>query len=188
MPTYSYACASCGHREERLQSHAEMKRTRLACAECGQRMERVFGVPAIITDTTFTRTMDDGFGNDQIRRRMAYAAARRAGVNPNGKIYCPGLCRRGRPFDPGAWVSASHARAEIRRRCEQLNYACEGDITVKQRPSERPAPDEAPYRVADEIVQKEVAEIVQREHGGKLTPKKRQKLVEETSERLSGAQ
>jgi len=189
MPTYQYRCQDCANELEKLQSHAEMTEDadRLRCATCEGRMKRVFGVPAIVTDTTFSAGRDDGIGDDDFKRRFAHAAARRAGVNPNGKTYYPGLCAPGKPYDPQAWVSHDSARGEISKRCKELNYAAEGDITVAQREPETD-PNEGPYKVADKIVQREVNEIVAKEHGGDVTPKKRADLVEATSERMSGNQ
>lgn len=139
------------------------------------------------TDTTFMAGRDDGCVDD-FKRRVAYSAARKAGVNPTGKTFHPGLCAQGKPNDPEAWISHDNARADIKRRCEALNYAAEGDINVKQRQPETD-PNEGPYRVSDKIVQREVNEIVAKEHGGEaLPPKKMADLVEATSERMSGNQ
>ncbi|MFQ5492317.1 MAG: hypothetical protein ACE5GE_16525, partial [Phycisphaerae bacterium] len=88
---------------------------------------------------------------------------------------------------PKAWVSASNARAEIRKRCEELNYGCEGDVTVKQREPERD-PDEGPYTVAPDIVQKKVDKIIETEYAGCIGPKKKAELTEATAERLAGNQ
>jgi putative FmdB family regulatory protein len=195
MPTYQYRCQDCGNETEKLQPHAEMLKDagRLRCMKCEGRMRHVFGVPGIVTDTTFSAgraasgLADDGLGDDDFKRRFAYAAARRAGVSPSGKSFCPGLCAPGKPYDPEAWVSHASARSDIKKRCRELNYAADGDVTVAQREPETD-PNEGPYRVADKIVQKKVNEIVAKEHGGKVTKKKRADLVEATSERMSGNQ
>lgn len=190
MPTYKYRCTECDAELEKLQTHAAMLKDsgRLRCAKCEAPMRHVFGVPAIKTPSMFYGgRRDDGFGNDDFRRRIAYARARAAGVNPTGKIYCPGLARPKCPNDPMAWVSQMDAEAEIRRRCRELNYGAEGDIEVKQREPEAD-PLEKPYRVADDILEREVSEIVAKEHGGKIGRKKRADLVEATAERLSGNQ
>lgn len=189
MPTYTYRCQDCNDELEKLQSHDEMlvDAEQLRCAKCEGRMRHVFGVPGIVTETTFVRGMDDGLGDDDFKRRFARAEARKAGVNPNGKIRFPGLCAPGKPYDPKAWVSADNARAEVRKRCRELNYGCEGDVTVKQREPETD-PTEGPYRVADKLVQKKVDQIVEKEHGGTLAPKKRADLVEATRERMAGNQ
>jgi len=189
MPTYQYCCRDCGDEIEKLQSHAQMTKdaTRLRCAKCEGRMQHVFGVPGIVTDTTFVRGKGDGLGDDEFKRRFAYAAARQAGVNPNGKTFYPGLCEQGKPYDPKAWIPEDGARGGIRKRCEELNYACEGDITVKQREPETD-PHEGPYRVDDRLVQKEVDQIVETEREGHITPDKRADLVEATAERMAGNQ
>lgn len=189
MPTYSYRCQDCGEEIEKLQRYAEMLEDaeRLRCSKCEGRMQHIFGVPGIVTETTFTRGKGDGFGDDEFKRRFAYAAARKAGVNPNGKAYYPGLCPPGEPYSPKAWISHDNARGDIARRCEELNYAAEGDINVKQREPETD-PTEGPYRVADKIVNAKVDEIVATEHDGHITPDKRADLVEATAERLAGNQ
>ena len=187
MPLYKYRCVSCGVEEELLQTHSQMEKEckKLRCKECGARMRYVFSVPNLFTETTFTIGMDDGFGNNDFKRRIAYKKAREAGVNPTGKIYCPGLCRRGMPYDPRAWVSASNARAEARKRCRELGYASE-DLGVKHVEPEND-PQDKPYRPAPSLVQKEVDLIVEREYDGKIDKKKRQQLVEEVTERGAGS-
>lgn len=41
MPTYSYACATCGHRFDAVQSIHD--HTSPACPECGSEVRKVFG-------------------------------------------------------------------------------------------------------------------------------------------------
>lgn len=187
MPMYTYTCEECGSRLEKLQTHAQMlvDKTQLRCSRCEGRMKHHFGVPAIRTETTFMNGVEDTFVGDERHRGRAMAKARAAGVNPNGKTFFPQLCAPGVVDDPRAWVSDANAQGEIRKRCEDLNYAADGDVTVKQR---EPATDpfEGRYRVADHIVQERVDAIVEREHGGTVSKKKRADLVEATAERLSG--
>jgi len=139
------------------------------------------------TDTAFNAGRDDGFGDDDFKRKIARQRAHAAGVSTSGKTYYPGLCAPRTPYDPKAWISHDNSRAEIKRRCEELNYAAEGGVTVKQREPETD-PFEGPYRVADKLVQREVNAVVEREHDGQITPEKRADLVEATAERLAGNQ
>ena len=192
MPIYKYQCLDCGNRSERLETYAEMllHRETLRCNRCEGKLKYVFGVPAIVTESTFIAPLGDGFGDTpgaRKHRRRALAKAKAAGVSTAGKVYFPQLCRPGVPCDPMAWIPAANARAEIRKRCEQMNYAAEGDISVKQR-EPLVDPFEGPYKVDDKIVEKEVDKIVAKEYGDKVSEKKRQELIEATSERLSGNQ
>lgn len=45
MPTYQYACRSCGHRFEVVQSMADEPLT--TCPECGGELRKVYAPPAI---------------------------------------------------------------------------------------------------------------------------------------------
>ncbi len=45
MPTYEYACKSCGHTFEIVQSMKDDSLT--VCPECGGQLRKVFGAPAI---------------------------------------------------------------------------------------------------------------------------------------------
>lgn len=45
MPTYQYACRSCGHRFEIVQSMADEPLT--TCPECGGELRKVYAPPAI---------------------------------------------------------------------------------------------------------------------------------------------
>lgn len=54
------------------------------------------------------------------------AQAVAAGVSPKGKVYQSGLAQF--PGDPQAWVSD---RADVARRCAELNYGCEGAVSAK---------------------------------------------------------
>jgi hypothetical protein len=81
-------------------------------------------------------------------RRRALAA----GVDPLGKVYKPSLARY--PGDPQAWVSG---RADVQRICETNGWGCEGSVNV-------PVREVAPRgtgRLADDIVQDKVAEILE---------------------------
>ena len=138
----------------------------------------------LATNTTFVANWGDGFddlpnpGRDQAQR-----VARRAGVNPTGKTYCPGLAAPGVSNDPKAWVPHDDAKGYVAKRCRELNYACP-EFGIKSREPETDS--EQPYRTAPELVNREVDRLVERDHGGKLQPAKRAELFEATQERLSG--
>ncbi len=177
MPTYTYQCRACGHREEHLHGARET----LQLHHCGRtRMTKQFPHPAVHTDATFMSNSHvmDGLP-DPRSRKLALAKARAAGVNVQGKRFSPGMCRTGNALDSYAWVGS---RAEVKKKCEQQGWGCE-EFGVKQREREE-AP--GPYQVADDIVQKEVTDIVAEQHGGHVTPQQRQDLVEATQTRLVG--
>lgn len=132
------------------------------------------------TDTTFMAGRDDGFNGDDETRKIAHRDARRMGMNVDSKVYMPSFAKyRG---DPQACVSGE---SDVKRLCDEQGKTIEGSINHKGyvEPDE-PSPDEAPYRVADDIVQNEANRIVE-QHDGDVTPKERATLVEETRERLS---
>lgn len=151
-------------------------------------MRFVFPAPNLDTTNEFVAGWGDGFGDrPNFQREQAQQAARAAGVNPTGKTYCPGLAAPGKPNDPAAWVPHDDAKGYVKRRCQELNYACEGGVDVQQREPETD-PHAGPYRVADDLVDREVDRIVEVEHEGKIEPVKRAKLTEATQERLAGNQ
>ena len=47
-------------------------------------------------------------------------------------------------------------------------------------------PLEGPYRVADDIVEREVDQLVDRDHGGTVPARKRADMAEAVTERLAG--
>jgi len=142
-------------------------------------------VPYLSTNTTFVRGQGDGFMDDYSRRR-GYAYARRYGINPTGKIFVGSLVEPGRPpFAPEGWVDAGDAKDQIKRRLEKQGRGADGMVKVK--PREREPINTGPYRPDSALVNDKVDEIVEREHGGKVAPKKRRDLFEATSEKLAGA-
>jgi hypothetical protein len=81
-----------------------------------------------------------------------YAAqARRAGVDPKGKVYLSGLAER--PGDPRAWVSG---RGDVERVLDERGWGCEGDITRKVQKVGEPQN----VGVAEDIVRDKVEEIL----------------------------
>ena len=190
MPSYTYRCTECNARLELSQTHAQMTEVRdqLRCQQCEGRMQFVFPSPHLHTNTGFVAGWGDGFDDrPNPARDEAQQAARAGGVNPTGKTFCPGLGAPGVRNDPKAWVPHDDPKDYIKKRCEELNYTCEGLVNVEQREPETD-PTEGPYCVAESLVQEEVDRIVEGEHEGHIDAPKRADLVEATHERLAGAQ
>lgn len=74
--------------------------------------------------------------------------ARKAGVDPKGKIYVAGLASY--PGDPTAWVGS---RGDVERVCKEKGFSCQGAVTVAK--SEREP--EKDVDVAGDIVEQAVA-------------------------------
>jgi hypothetical protein len=71
-----------------------------------------------------------------------------AGVSTVGKAYLGTLARY--PGDPEAWVSDLH---DVRTKCEERGWGCDGAIKVEAREGEMTS---GRYRVADDIVEAHV--------------------------------
>lgn len=185
MPSYAYLCPRCGLRESQM--HGAKERPKVLCTRCGWPMEWQFPCPGIVTDDTFMAgRSDDGFGNDERARKIAYANARARGINPEGKVYFPSLARKGLGGgrDPDAWVPHQGARSHIRKVCERNGLVTDRIKTNTPDPIE---PEAKPYRVADDLVEREVNAIVARNKND-VTPKERAELKEQTAVRLAGNQ
>jgi len=143
----------------------------------------------LVTDSTFMANRDDGFGKDERSRKVAYANARRLGIDTAGKSWFPGLARKGKGLgrDPDAWVGQKEGRGHIKKVCEKRNWNCEGSVNHKMR-LDGPGPGDKPYTPAEDIVQRKVDDIVEKEHEGHITPKKRKELTEKTRTTLAGNQ
>lgn len=134
-----------------------------------------FGLANLDTDTTFMAGRGEGLQCDEASRKQAYAMARAAGVNPNGKTYCPGLAKK--RHDPEAWISS---KGDVKRVCKSRGYNCEGSVNVKARATDV---EPEPYRVADDLVENAVEKtIVQNDL--RPTPKQRKELAEAAQEKL----
>jgi len=190
MPSYNYQCENCKSVFEQRHPRADIPKHNGVdrCAYCNGKLIWLFPCPAVIgTDTAYVADVGTGLENvGPFRRKQILAAARKAGISPESATYCPSLCAPGKPLDPAAFVPHSNAKAHIRRRCEELNYACEGVVNVKQREPESD-PHEKPYRPAPDVVAQEVDLIVEREYGGSISAKKYADLTEAATEKLSGA-
>jgi hypothetical protein len=150
-------------------------------------MDWQFPIPHLRTDTTISAGRGDGFGNNDSVRRTAYARARMAGIDPNGKTFCANLADERGHQDPAAWVPHSEFRGHVRRVCEKRGYACNGSVNVKA-PAKEDTMMDRPYQVAEDLVEQEVDNVVQDQHEGHITPKKRADLKEELAEKLAGTQ
>lgn len=190
MPTYKYQCEECQSVFEQRHAHVEIPKHDGVdlCMFCEGVLRYVFGVPAVVgTDTSYVADVKTGLeGMADFKRNQVLAAAKAAGIAPNAHTYCPSLCAPGKPLDPAAFVPHANAKAYIRERCEELNYACEGAVNVKQREPERD-PTDKPYRPAPDVVAQEVDAIVEQEHGGQVTEKQYAEMTEAAAEKLSGA-
>jgi putative FmdB family regulatory protein len=68
MPTYEYACKSCGERTEAVQAFSDPPLTE--CPRCGGSLRKVFGTPAIVLKgsgfyKTDSRSGSNGKRSDQ---------------------------------------------------------------------------------------------------------------------------
>lgn len=102
------------------------------------------------TDDTFN-TIQDNCNGKQFERQPAIGdlyrrQAEAAGVSTTGKVYLSALAEY--PGDPHAWVSG---RGDVRRRCLEKGWGCEGAVTLKGREYEH-----QPVALAEDIVQREV--------------------------------
>lgn len=119
-----------------------------------------FGLAGIRTASTFAAGLGDPFEGNEAFRKLAMKKARAAGVNPNGKRYFPGLCPKGEPMSPKAWVDEMDAKAQIRATCERNGWSAEGDVNVKGVELDQPGPGEKPYRVSDHLIEQELTETL----------------------------
>ena len=125
--------------------------------------------PNIQTNKTFMANRDDGFGTDELGRKMAYAKAKAQGVSTSGKFYNPQL---------QMWVES---KDQIKKVCEERGLQCEGLVNVKGR---EPDTEPKPYRIADDIVQREVERTIRDSGETEIGPKEWTELTETTRERL----
>lgn len=166
-PEYQQAVADHYRRKAYRRQQRQRLRTRLNI------------LPALKTDATFMRGshVDDGFGNDEASRRIAYQKAAAAGMTPSGRYMSQLADELG---DPKAWVNT---RDEVKHICEQRGYSCTGAVDVKAREPDGPDPFDEPYMVADDIVE----EAVKKELGDETVgQQERDDLWHKTREKFSG--
>ncbi|MHC4866918.1 MAG: hypothetical protein ACYTEX_22800 [Planctomycetota bacterium] len=123
------------------------------------------------TDTTFLAGRGDGLPGGRRGNAAAIRKARQQGVA--GGFYSEQL---------GQWITS---KEDVKRICREKGHGCSGLVNVPIREPETD-PHDKPYRVAEDIVQREVEKVVDREHDGKVDAKKRADLVEATHARLAG--
>ena len=178
-PTYTYKCPDCGLATD--VNHKPDVRVALDCPDCGTRMQWQFPTPHLHTDTALH--LKDGF-TDNVLRQQAFRQARAAGIDPNGKIFMPGMSDKRGYRDPAAWVPHSDFRGHVKKVCNKRGYGSEGTVTVKRRElDEDPDP---PYRPDPKMVADDVEEINQEQHGGQLAPRKKRELHEKLTEQYTG--
>jgi hypothetical protein len=166
-----------------MESIAEMESTKNSkrCVVCESVMHKLFSVPTLFTETAyFGRKKADPFGGDIRTRKLAEAIATRAGVSTVGKTFMPSLCRKGKFLDPQAWVGDA---SDIRRAATAADMNVNSGFCKVKQPE--PVVVERPYRVADDIVESEVEERVEKEYGGRIDPKARRILSETVREEIT---
>ena len=118
----------------------------------------------------------DEFGDPRVSARYRQIAEEH-GQNPVGKKYLSQLARF--PGDPEAWVSDA---SDVRRICEERNYACEGAVNVPlPRPDAPPVPD---VPVADDLVDHYAEREI--ENDPALAEKPVEEVKEMIKDRLTG--
>ena len=144
------------------------------------RLRSELGVPAYLaSDRRIFQGTDDGFGSNTFGRRNARQMAEAAGVNVNGAKYFPTLAEE--PGDPKAWMRDT---TDIQRRAAEIG----ADVDFGGRKITAPrieVADDKPYEVADDIVEREVAGIVETEHGGSVTKQKYDDLFDDVKTKRS---
>lgn len=123
------------------------------------------------TDTTFLAGRGDGLPGGRRGNAKAIRKARQQGVS--GGFYSEQL---------GQWITS---KEDVKRICQEKGHGCSGLVNVPIREPETD-PHDKPYKVADDVVQREVARVVEKEHDGKISKKKRADLTEATRERMTG--
>ena len=108
--------------------------------------------------------------------RHHIAKAEAAGVNVVGKLYNGTLARF--PGDPEAWVDSLH---DVKTICERRGWSAEGAIHVAASLDSDQEP--GPYRVADDLVDDHVAQVL--DERPELAPRALE-IREEVRGRLSG--
>jgi hypothetical protein len=107
--------------------------------------------PALDTDTMWiserTARRDGNLGDETLLRE-----AKAAGVNVRRAEYKSGLARY--PGDPEAWVES---KADCIRVAAKRGLTLEGGVNYTPPEIDEPAPLRKPYRVADDILSREVA-------------------------------
>lgn len=108
--------------------------------------------PGARTDREFLRGHHSGsqFASDPTTGNEYSRIAKAAGVSPTGKVYKSSLARF--PGDPLAWVTG---RGDVKRRCVQEGWSCEGAVTHKVAPRQAPS-----IPLAQDIVDQHADQII----------------------------
>lgn len=136
--------------------------------------------PAYIgSDRRFFSGGDDGFGHDNRSRQAALAKARAAGVDVTGAKYFPSLAEE--TFDPKAWMRDT---VDLKHRAREIGRGLESPGLHLEAPNVE-VPDDKPYEVANDVVEKELDIVIDRDYGGHVTPQKQQDLFHEIKAKRS---
>jgi len=186
MPIYEYRCEDCKSIHEITESIAKMEETRNTkqCPCCEGKLKKIFSRIALFTETRYfaelRRRTGDGFGADDVSRKRAKAAAERAGVSTEGKVFFPHLCKEGEQFSPTAWVGDS---------TDMRNAAIAAGVGIKSNVVNVPGVEkttiEEPYRVANDIVERETQKVVDDNFGGVVPDATKSKLREQVRETIT---
>ena len=138
--------------------------------------------PSIRTNDTFMRGKKHGGDLDMTDETFAHykRKAEAAGVSVNGKHYYSQLATH--PGDPEAWCgSADDAMAAARRKGMSLEI---NGRTHDFRQQYDDTPDDEPYEVAPDILNREVNDQIKQE-GGNVSKKRRQQIEEEIRDEIT---
>jgi hypothetical protein len=117
------------------------------------------------------------FADMPLAARHHERIAETSGISTVGKCYISTLARY--PGDPQAWVSDLH---DVRARCEERGWGCEGAIKVAPREDRAPV---GRYQVAEELVEDYTDDVVMENPD---LGARRSEVREEVATRLSGLQ
>ncbi|HUU84203.1 MAG TPA: hypothetical protein VM243_11935 [Phycisphaerae bacterium] len=107
--------------------------------------------PRSVTDREFLSGECSGnqFVGDEKTGNRYRAIAEAAGVSVTGKVYKGSLARF--PGDPKAWVNG---RGDVKRRCIEENWSCDGMVTHRATPRQAPSVPLAQDIVDQHVTQK----------------------------------
>jgi hypothetical protein len=130
-------------------------------------------------------TTDDGFKNDRMRKVYKKNAAK-AGISTVGKRYMPELANTPGGLDAEAWVPVTEQRSHITNVLKKRGWSSEGRIEVKGSQG-RDAPLRENYEPAPDIVERETNKELQLMGARTPTKKLKEKVRQETKQRIKGA-
>lgn len=138
--------------------------------------------PSIRTNDTFMRGKKHGADLDMTDETFAHykRKAESAGVSTSGKHYYGSLATQ--PGDPEAWCGSADDAIAVARR-KQMRIEINGR-THDFRPRYDDTPDDEPYEVAQDIVNREVNDQIKLE-GGKVSKRRRQQIEEEIRDEIT---